>query len=70
MRWLNTRITSGISMPTIRPMTNTPVERGAERRRQPGEHQEQHGGRYPAQQRDQQFHIDESIQNVFIFYIF
>ena len=46
------------------------VERGAERRRQPGEHQEQHGGRYPAQQRDQQLHVDEAIQNVFIFYIF
>ncbi|MCY1523549.1 hypothetical protein D9M68_584510 [compost metagenome] len=46
------------------------VQGGAERRGQPREDEEQHGGRYAAQQRDQQLHVDKPIQNVFVFYIF
>jgi len=46
------------------------IQRRAKGRGQPREHQEQDGGRHAAQQRHQQFYVDEAIQNVFVSYIF
>ncbi|MOA21343.1 hypothetical protein D3C78_1418300 [compost metagenome] len=46
------------------------VQGGAKGRGQPCEHQEEDRRRHPAQQGDQQLHVDEPVQDVFVFYIF